>query len=79
MAIPVRGAAVLAGGLVSRLSHSAMWTAKDTKRQLVDAKEANKAWAERFALQGQLATRDAQLAAEQSKASEVRTVEVIKN
>ena len=56
----------------------AEWIAKDTKRQLVDAKAANQAWAERFALQGQLATRDAQLAAEQSKAAEVRTVEVIK-
>ena len=54
------------------------WTAKDTKRQLVDAKSANQAWAERFTLQGQLATRDAQLAAEQSKAADVRTVEVIK-
>ena len=56
----------------------ASWTAKDTKRQLVDARAANQAWAERFALQGQLATRDAQLAAEQSKAAEVRTVDVIK-
>ena len=54
------------------------WIAKDTKRQLVDAKAANQAWAERFALQGQLATRDVQLAAEQSKAAKVRTVEVIK-
>ena len=59
-------------------SADAAWIAKDTKRQLVDAKAANKAWAERFTLHGQLATRDAQLAAEQSKAAEVRTVEVIK-
>lgn len=56
----------------------AAWTAKDTKRRLDDAATANKAWAERFSLQGQLATRDAQLSAEQSKATEVRTVEVIK-
>lgn len=56
----------------------AAWTEKDTKRQLADSKASNKVWAERFALQGQLATRDAQLAAEQSKAAEVRTVEVIK-
>ena len=56
----------------------AAWTVKDTKRKLVDAKTANQAWAERFALQGQLATMDAQLAAEQSKAADVRTIEVIK-
>lgn len=56
----------------------AAWTEKDTKRKLADAKAANQSWAERFVLQGQLATRDVQLAAEQSKAAEVRTVEVIK-
>ena len=56
----------------------AAWTANDTKRQLADTKAANQAWAERFVLQGQLATMDAQLAAAQSKAAEVRTVEVIK-
>ena len=54
------------------------WQLRDDERKLSEAKEANKAWAERFILQGQLATMDVQLAAEQSKAAEVRTVEVIK-
>ena len=42
------------------------------------AAEANNAWAERFTLQAQLATRDQQLAEAQAKAGQVRTVEVIK-
>ena len=46
--------------------------------ELKRTQDANQAWAERFTLQGQLATRDAQLAAEQSKTADVRTVEVIK-
>lgn len=86
MTIPARAWLCLCAALLYSLAvwyhgyHTAdaAWTAKDTKRQLVDTKAANKAWAERFALHGQLATRDAQLSAEQSKAAEVRTVEVIK-
>ena len=54
------------------------WQLRDDERKLDDAKAANHAWAERFALQGQIATRDAQLAAEQSKAAEVRTETIIK-
>ena len=42
------------------------------------AQRSNQAWAERFALQAQLATRDLQLAEAQAKAAQVRTVEVIK-
>lgn len=42
------------------------------------AQRSNQAWAERFALQAQLATRDQQLAEAQAAASQVRTVEVIK-
>ena len=41
------------------------------------AKHHNKQWGELFALQGQLATRDLQLAEEQQKKSQVRTVKVI--
>ena len=46
--------------------------------ELSRANDANQAWAERFALQAQLATRDQQLAEAQAKAAQVRTVEVIK-
>ena len=42
------------------------------------AQRANQAWAERFTLQAQLATRDQQLAEAQAAAGQVRTVEVIK-
>ena len=41
------------------------------------ARQHNKQWSELFALQGQLATRDLQLAEEQQKKAQVRTVKVI--
>ena len=41
------------------------------------AKQHNKQWGELFALQGQLATRDLQLAEEQQKKAQARTVKVI--
>lgn len=41
------------------------------------AKQHNKQWGELFSLQGQLATRDLQLAEEQQKKAQVRTVKVI--
>ena len=41
------------------------------------AKQHNKQWADLFALQGQLAARDLQLAEEQQKKAQVRTVKVI--
>jgi len=41
------------------------------------AKQHNKQWSELFALQGQLATRDLQLAEEQQKKDQVRTIKVI--
>ena len=41
------------------------------------AKQHNKQWSELFALQGQLATRDLQLAEEQQKKAQLRTVKVI--
>lgn len=41
------------------------------------AKQHNKQWSELFALQGQLATRDLQLAEQQQKKAQVRTIKVI--
>ena len=41
------------------------------------AKQHNKQWSELFVLQGHLATRDLQLAEEQQKKAQVRTVKVI--
>ena len=46
--------------------------------ELSRASAANAAWAERFALQAQLATRDQQLAESQQAASEARTETIIK-
>ena len=45
---------------------------------LTQAATANQAWAERFTLQAQLATRDQQLAASQTDAAQKRTEIVIK-
>ena len=46
--------------------------------ELSRAGDANAAWAERFTLQAQLATRDQQLADAQQAASEARTETIIK-
>ena len=46
--------------------------------ELSRASDANTAWAERFTLQAQLATRDQQLAASQEEAAQNRTEIVIK-
>ena len=48
-----------------------------TEIESEQAKQHNKQWADLFALQGQLATRDLQLAEEQQKKAQVRTVKVI--
>ena len=53
------------------------WQAKETERKLSEAASANAAWAERFTLQAQLATRDQQLAASQEEAAQKRTVVVV--
>ena len=45
--------------------------------ELSRAGDANNAWAERFTLQAQLATRDQQLAASQAMAAQKRTVVVV--
>ena len=60
--------------------HVASVAAKAVAQELAlkQAATANQAWAERFALQGQLATRDQQLAASQEEAAQKRTEIVIK-
>ena len=53
------------------------WQLRDDERKLSDAGTANQAWAERFTLQAQLATRDQQLADSQAKVAQKRTVVVV--
>ena len=53
------------------------WQLRDDERKLSEAGTANHAWAERFTLQAQLATRDQQLAASQALAAHKRTVVVV--
>ena len=48
-----------------------------TELESEQAKQHNKQWGDLFALQGQLATRDLQLAEEQQKKAQIRTVKVI--
>ena len=61
-------------------NHVASVEAKANAQELAltQAATANHAWAERFALQAQLATRDQQLAASQAEAAQKRTEIVIK-
>ena len=54
------------------------WQTKEVERKLSEAATANQAWAERFTLQAQLATRDQQLAQAQQAAKNARTETVIK-
>ena len=56
----------------------AAWQLRDTERKLSEAATANQAWAERFTLQAQLATRDQQLSEAQQAASSARTETIIK-
>lgn len=60
--------------------HVASVVAKADAQELAlsQAATANQAWAERFTLQAQLATRDQQLAASQQEAAQKRTEIVIK-
>ena len=59
--------------------HVASVAAKADAQELALSQEAaaNQAWAERFTLQAQLATRDQQLAASQADAAQKRTVVVV--
>ena len=54
------------------------WTQRDTERQRADVVTANQAWAERWTLQAQLATRDQQLADAQADSAKRRTETIIK-
>lgn len=54
------------------------WQLRDDERKLAETATANRAWAERFTLQAQLATRDQQLAASQAEVAQKRTEIVIK-
>lgn len=54
------------------------WQLRDDERKLSEAATGNHAWAERFTLQAQLATRDQQLAESQAEAAQKRTELVIK-
>ena len=54
------------------------WQLRDDERKLAESRAANQAWAERFALQAQLATRDQQLADSQALAAQKRTETIIK-
>lgn len=53
------------------------WQSKEVERKLSESATANQAWAERFTLQAQLATRDQQLAASQAESAQKRTVVVV--
>ena len=74
-AVIITGAAVWYHGYHTA---DAAWQLRDTERKLSEAAIANQAWAERFTLQAQLATRDQQLADAQQAASEARTETIIK-
>ena len=53
------------------------WQLRDDERKLSEAATGNQAWAERFTLQAQLATRDQQLADSQAEAAQKRTMVVV--
>lgn len=63
------------GSLYGAYLHGCSVTRSEIESE--QAKRHNKQWSELFALQGQLATRDLQLAEEQQKKAKVRTVKVI--
>lgn len=67
-------------GLFCGLMYGAYLHGRSTATSEIEseqAKQHNEQWGELFALQGQLATRDLQLAEEQQKKAQVRTVKVI--
>ena len=63
------------GSLYGAYLHGCSVTRSEIESE--QAKRHNKQWSELFALQGQLATRDLQLAEEQQKKAQVRTLKVI--
>ena len=74
-AVIITGAAVWYHGYHTA---DAAWQLRDTERKLTEASTSNQAWAERFTLQAQLATRDQQLTKAKQAASEARTETIIK-
>ena len=67
-------------GLFCGLMYGAYLHGRSTATAEIESEQArqrNEQWGELFALQGQLATRDLQLAEEQQKKAQVRTVKVI--
>lgn len=63
------------GSLYTAYLHGRSTATADIESE--QAKQHNRQWSELFALQGQLATRDLQLAEEQQKKAQVRTVKLI--
>lgn len=63
------------GSLYGAYLHGCSVTRSEIESE--QAKQHNKQWGELFALQGQLATRDLQLAEEQQKKAQARTIKVI--
>ena len=71
---------VVAIGLFCSSLYGAYLHGRSTATSEIESEQAkhhNKQWGELFALQGQLATRDLQLAEEQQKKAQVRTIKVI--
>ena len=67
-------------GLFCGLMYGAYLHGRSTATSEIESEQAkkhNKQWSELFTLQGQLATRDLQLAEEQQKKARVRTVKVV--
>lgn len=67
-------------GLFCGLLYGAYLHGRSTATAEIESEQArqhNKQWGELFALQGQLSTRDLQLAEEQQKKAQIRTVKVI--
>ncbi len=67
-------------GLFCGLMYGAYLHGRSTATSEIEseqAKQHNEQWGELFALQGQLATRDLQLAEEQAKKEQIRTIKVI--
>lgn len=67
--------AIFLGSLYAAYLHGR--STATTEIESEQAKQHNKQWSELFTLQGQLAARDLQLAEEQQKKAQVRTVKVI--
>ena len=81
MPIPARAVSIMVAiGLFLGSLYGAYLHGRSTATAEIEseqAKQHNKQWSELFVLQGKLATRDLQLAVEQQKKAQIRTVKVI--